>query len=644
MLRIELFEHCTMFIPDQTVEEVRAASDVTDVVGDYVRLKRRGSNYFGLCPFHSENTPSFSVNPGLGIYKCFGCGAGGDVFNFIMSVEGIAFPEAVRMLAKKAGIEIADTDVERERLGESEAVYNALRFAARYYFNCLTQTPQGKHALDYLLGRGFTSKTIRSFGLGYSFDGWDGLLNAAGENHIPEHILEQAGLVIARKDGNGFYDRFRGRIMFPIFSHVGKVLGFGGRILNDEPDLPKYINSPETRVYNKSRVLYGLSLAKQAIRKREEVLLVEGYTDVIALHQAGVDHTVASSGTSLTHEQVKLLSRYARRVVLLFDADTAGAGAAVRGIDITLEEGLSAYVVALPPGEDPDSFSRNEKGSIESYLREHRRDFATYIYERAKEEGRFETPEGEAGVMHDIVNAIARLQDPLIRETYLKRAGELLGLPDSRLHEALDMVRSTERKRSRPARRRDKAETQDQPRSRDNGERRTHIRKTAVVQPLPEEKSLIRMMLEHGSPMVEFILGNMSLDEFTPGAARAAAECLLSQYEQGAVERQDFLNGTFGPEVQRLAAEVSVVLHEPSENWERKQKITVPKLDSDPYEAAVSAMMLLKLDRVNAAIDKQREEMYRASVAGDELQPLQTQMMALHELRRRIERKEFLQE
>lgn len=633
-----------MFIPDEIVEEVRAASDVLDVVGEYVRLKRRGSNYFGLCPFHSENTPSFSVNPGLGIYKCFGCGAGGDAFNFIMSVEGVAFPEAVRMLASKAGIEIPETDDERERSGEAEAVYNALQFAARYYYKCLTQTPEGKQALDYLIGRGFSSKMIRSFGLGYSYDGWNDLLDAAREKHIPEGILEEAGLIIARKDASGFYDRFRGRIMFPIFSHVGKVLGFGARILNDDPGQPKYINSPETRVYNKRRVLYGLSQAKQAIRKREEVLLVEGYTDVIALHQAGIDHAVASSGTSLTHEQVKLLSRYARRIVLLFDADAAGAGAALRGIDITLEEGLSAYVVALPPGEDPDSFSRKEKDSIEAYLRENRRNFATYIYERAKADGRLETPEGEAGVMQDMINAIARLRDPLIRETYLKRAGEILGLPDSRLHEALDRVISSEHRKARLPRRGREVENQKPARSRGNGERRTPPKKTRSTQPLPEEKSLIRMMLEHGSPMVEFILGNMSLDEFTPGAARAAAEGLLLQYEQGTVERHDFLNGTFGPEVQQLATEVFVVLHEPSENWERKQKITVPKLDSDPYEAAISAMMFLKLDRVNAAIDKQREEMFRASMAGDELQPLQAQMMALHDLRRRIERKEFLQE
>ncbi len=632
----------SMYIPDETVEEVRAASDVIDVVGGYVRLKRRGSNYFGLCPFHSENTPSFSVNPALGIYKCFGCGAGGDAFNFVMLIEGIAFPEAVRLLAEKAGIEIPEKENDRERSSEKEAAYNALRFAARYYYGVLTQSAEGKEALEYLRSRGYTNKIIRSFGLGYSPDRWDGLLTVAGENHISDQVLEQAGLIIPRKQRSGYYDRFRGRIMFPILSHVGKVLGFGGRILHPDAEQPKYINSPDTRIYNKSRVLYGLSHAKHAIRKKEEALLVEGYTDVVALHQAGINHAVASSGTSLTPEQVKLLGRYARRIVLLFDADEAGAGAAIRGIEVVLAEGLSVYAVELPPGEDPDSFSRADKGSIEGYIREHRRDFATYIYERAEVDGRLQTPEGQADVMHEIIRAIARLADPLMRETYLRRAGDVLDISDLRLREVLDKHVASEHRKERSPRRPSEPEAP-RPAQAPRKAKRRSPRSERDVQPLPEEKSLIRLMLEHGSPMVEFVLGNMSLDEFTPGPARTSAERLLAQYEEGKVERQAFLDGSFGQEVQRLATEVSMVLHEPSENWERKRKITVPKLDGDPYDAAVGVMMQLKLDRVNAAIEKQREEMYRASRAGDELQPLQTQMMALHELRRRIERKEFLE-
>lgn len=636
-----------MFIPDETVEEVRSASDIVDVVGEYVRLKKRGSNYFGLCPFHSENTPSFSVHPDLNIFKCFGCGAGGDVFNFVMQIEGTAFPEAVRLLAEKAGIAIPEDEGEQERAGEKESIYNALQFAARYYYSALTQTAAGKHALEYLKGRGFTKKTIKSFGLGFAPDSWDGLLKTAKENHISDSHLEEAGLIIPRKESGGHYDRFRGRIMFPIFSHVGKVLGFGGRILDARTDQPKYINSPETQVYNKSRVLYGLSQAKHAIRKKEEALLVEGYTDVISLHQAGIENAVASSGTSLTREQVKLLSRYARRIVLLFDADAAGAGAALRGIDIILEEGLSVYVVELPPGEDPDSFARKEGSTFEKYLQEHRRDFATYIFEHASKEGRLETPESEAEVMHEILNTIAKLPDPLMRETYLRRASDVLSVPEIRLHEVLDKVVAADRSKERSTRRHESGPVPPMPppygSPAPQAERPPKRKARRGPQPLPEEKSLVRLMLDQGTPLVEFILGHMSLDEFTPGPVRRTAECFLSQYENGNVNRAAFLDGSLGEEVQRLATEVSVIQYEPSENWERKQNIIVPKLDGDPYEAAVSAMMLLKLDRINDAIEKQREDIYQASRTGDDLQPLQTQMMALYDLRRRIEKKEFLE-
>lgn len=632
-----------MYFSDDTIESVRSASDIVDVVGDYIRLKRKGSNYFGLCPFHSEKTPSFSVNPEMGIFKCFGCGAGGDVFQFVMRVEALEFPEAVRTLGEKAGIELPEeAQEERERLGETEALYSALRFAARFFYHHLTQTESGKKALSYLRERGFSKSTITKFGLGYAPEAWDGLLKAASDHHLSEEVLEKAGLIIPRKDGSGYYDRFRGRIVFPILSHVGKVLGFGGRVLSGESDQPKYINSPETPVYNKSRVLYGLYQAKHAVRKSEEALLVEGYTDVISLHQAGIRNAVASSGTSLTRDQVRMLGRYARRVLLVFDADAAGTGAAMRAIDVVLPEGLSVYIVALPAGDDPDSLVRREV-SIEAYLEEHRLDFISYLYDQARKDGRLGTPEGEADTMHAVLNAIARMPDPLMQETYLRRASEVMDVPDIRLHEVLqNQVRSDRAKE----RRRRKAAPPREPRRppAPSAETAAEKPKRPSRDPLPEERTLLRLMLQHGSSMIEFILGRTSLDEFTPGPARDAAERLLMQYEGGSVDRKLFLDGSFGEEVQRLAADVAIIQYEPSENWERRQRISVPKLDEDPYEAAVSAMMLLKLDRVNDAIEKQREEIFRASQSGDDMQPLQTQMMALHDLRRRIERREFLDE
>lgn len=631
-----------MYFSDETIETVRAASDVIDIVGDYLRLKKRGSNYFGLCPFHSENTPSFSVNPEMGIFKCFGCGAGGDVFQFVMRVEGMSFPEAVRTLAEKAGVELPDEgETDGERIGETEAVYSALRFAARFYYHELTQTEAGKDALTYLRDRGFSQETITKFGLGYAPDGWDALLKAAEAQHVSTEVLEEAGLVIQRKGKSGYYDRFRGRLLFPILSHVGKVLGFGGRILDASSDQPKYINSPETRVYNKSRVLYGLYQAKHAIRKQEEVLLVEGYTDVISLHQAGIRHAVASSGTSLTRDQVRLLSRYARRIVLVFDADAAGTGAAKRGIDIVLPEGLSVYIVELPAGEDPDSFARKGDASLLQYLEAHRSDFVTFLHAVAGRGGALDTPEGEAENMHAILAAIARMPDPLMQETYLRRASGVLGVPDARLHQVLDGLVQADRS-ERSNRTAHTAPPQRRPQDAAAASRRD--RRPAEPTTLPEERTLIRLMLEHGSSMVEFILGNTSLDEYTPGAVRKTVEHFLTQYESGAVDRRPFLEGRYGTDVQELVAEVAVIRHEPSENWERKQRITVPKLDEDPYEAAVSAMTYLKLDRIEHAIDEKKREQFEAGSRGDDVRDVQTDIMQLKKLQAQIRRQEFLED
>lgn len=633
-----------MFIPDDKVEEVRAASNIVDVVGEYVRLKKRGANYFGLCPFHNEKSPSFSVNQRLGIFKCFGCQEGGDVFTFVSKVENVGFTETVKMLAERAGIPLPMEEGPREEQTEIEAIYHALRFAGRFFYEQLTKTGAGKPALDYLQDRGFTPKTIKQFGLGYAPDTWDSLLRAAEADHLDAETLEKAGLVLPRKQGDGYYDRFRGRVVFPIFSHVGKVLGFGGRILTSDTDQPKYINSPETKVYNKSRVLYGLYQGKQAIRKTEEVLLVEGYTDVISLHQAGVQHVVASSGTALTQEQVKVLGRYAKRILLLYDADNAGLGAALRGINLVLEQGLSAYAIALPRGEDPDSFVREQGGeAFAAYARKHRQDFIAFTYAAARRAGALDTPEGEAETMHNIIDSIAQIPDPLMQETFLRRASEVLGVPDIRLHEAL----AAHRQEQRP-RRTVQAPMPDMPPPDAYGDDDFREEDYEAMQtgpdPLPEEKTLLRLMLEHGVSMVELILGNMALDEFTEGPARTIAETFLQMYQDDAVEPQRFLDGTYGEAAQRLAAEVMVDRYTPSENW-KERKIAVPRLNEDPHEAAASAMTLLKLDRVHEAIEQQKRKIYTASQSeGEDLRALQEQMMALHELRKQIEQRAFLRE
>ena len=645
-----------MRIADQTVEEVRSVADIVEVVGDYVRLKKRGTNYIGLCPFHTEKSPSFNVNPGIGIFKCFGCGEGGDVFAFVGRMEQVPFPEAVRLLAERYGVVIPETDEEASVSSEQESIIEALRFAARFFHEHLVNDPAGESARSYLKQRGISPATARKFGLGYAPDRWDALLGAAEAAHVSVEVLEKAGLVLSRKDGSGWYDRYRHRLIFPILSHVSKVLGFGGRILVDDKDQPKYVNSPETLVYHKSRVLYGLSHARKAIRGREEAVLVEGYTDVLSLHQAGVEHVVASSGTALTSEQVKLLSRYARRVLLLYDADDAGVKAAARGIELCLEGGLVPYVVALPDGEDPDSFVRNHgAAAFEDYLKKHRREFVSYLHERARRDGLLDAPDTRAAAQHAVVATIARIPDPLLLESYLQQAASVFDVPDVYLRRALKAGPGSRR----PAQREDRERQGPVPErfvfDEGNSDRYAEAGSGLVVlghgaekerprslpNVLPEEKTLVRLMLEHGMDLVGHVLSRTSLDEFTEGPARDAATRLVEQYQAGTIDRTPFLDGSFGSAVQSFAAEVMTDVYEPSLGW-IKLKIEVPRLNEDPVAAADSAMTLLKLDRLDEMIVETRRSVFEAEQTGEDFRALQERLLELYEWRRQIEDRQFL--
>ena len=672
-----------MFIPDEKVEEVRAATDIVDVVGEYVRLKKRGSKFVGLCPFHTEKTPSFNVDPKENLFYCFGCQKGGDTFSFVREKENLSFPETVRLLAEKAGIALPEGEDQADPSNETEQVYYALRFAGRFFYHQLTQTEEGRRGLDYLQGRGFTSETIKRFGLGYAPNRWDALLNAAEGKRLAPEALAKAGLVVARQKGGGYYDRYRGRVIFPIFSNVGKVLGFGGRILDKDADQPKYINSPETTVYHKSRVLYGLHQGKNAIRRSEEVLLVEGYTDAIALHQAGLENVVAACGTSITPEHLKTLGRYAKRIVFLGDGDAAGDKSAVRGIEIALRErALTPYVVELPEGEDPDSFVKGQgPEAFAEYLRTYRWSFVQFMLIRARQDGRLADPQSETEALHEVLRLIALLDDPIARDAYVYEMSQRLDQPDILLRSELNRVlmeeaRKAQRERRRPSRsngqaldvpafgpasdgrpseaeartsdgRPAKAEAQasDGRTSGGDGEGEADVQgappRPARTSARPEEEALVRLMLEGGTPMVEFVLGSMALEEFTEGAPRQAAAALLSLYEGGDVQSEPVLNGRFGPDVQAFAAAAMIDQHEPSRNWALRKNIPVPPQNEDPYEAAASAMMLLKLDRVDEAIERLKRQQF-AAVADEALRQIQAEIIQLQTLRKQVQARAFL--
>ncbi|WP_162419536.1 DNA primase [Cyclobacterium roseum] len=424
-----------MAISDQTTDKVRDRVDIEDVVNDYVTLKKKGQNLWACCPFHQEKTPSFSVSPAKQIYKCFGCGKAGDPIQFIMDIEGIGFIEAIRHLATKYGIEIEEeTPKDPEAIqayNEKESLFIALNFAREFFQTNLSSEEGQSIGLSYFKERGFSPAIIEKFQLGYAMDSWDQLLLQAKKSGFETDILLKAGLILERENNPGnFYDRFRGRVVFPIHNLSGKAIAFGARILTQDKKQPKYINSPETAIYHKSDVLYGVYQAKQAIRQEDNCYLVEGYTDVISMHLAGIENVVASSGTSLTENQIKLIKRFTNQVTVLYDGDDAGIKASLRGIDMLLEGGLNVKTVVFPEGEDPDSFARKSgKAAFQQFIKNEAKDFiqfkiALFARDTAND------PIKKAEAIRQVVGSIAKIPDPIVRSVYAKESANLLSMEE----------------------------------------------------------------------------------------------------------------------------------------------------------------------------------------------------------------------
>ncbi|MBO9614243.1 MAG: DNA primase [Dyadobacter sp.] len=427
-----------MRINPETVERIKQAADIVEVVGDFVSLKKKGANYGACCPFHNEKTPSFNVNPVRQIYKCFGCGAAGDSIKFVMDIDGIGYGEALRYLAGKYNIEIEEeelTDEETVRQNVRESLYIILNYAKNYYQHQLHHSEEGQAiGLSYFRERGFTNEIRKKFELGYSLDNWDSFSKEALEKGYSAEILEKAGLLIHKEGSHtAGYDRFRGRVIFPIHNVAGKTIAFGARILKSDKNQPKYLNSPETEVYHKSEVLYGIYQAKNAIRSLEHCYLVEGYTDVISLHQAGIENVVASSGTSLTVEQIRLIGRFTPNITILYDGDMAGIKAALRGLDLVLEEGLNVNVVLFPDNEDPDSYVRRVGAeAFKAHLKKASKDFITFKTEILLQDAGND-PFRLAAVIQEVVNSIVKIPDAIKRQVFFHRTSEMMRVDEQML-------------------------------------------------------------------------------------------------------------------------------------------------------------------------------------------------------------------
>ncbi|HMT28241.1 MAG TPA: DNA primase, partial [Bacteroidia bacterium] len=429
-------------IKKETIDVIVDTARIEEVVGDFVQLKRRGTNLIGLCHFHNEKTPSFNVSPTRGIFKCFGCGKAGNAVNFIMEHEHYSYPEALRYLAGKYNVTIEEDEktpeFDQDQL-QRESLLVVTEFAKKFFIKQLHESEEGKSiGLSYFHEREFTESMIEKFQLGYSPDSWRAFTDHAIQNGYLKENLVKAGFTIVNEDK--MFDRFRGRVMFPIHNITGKVVAFGARILKTDPKAAKYLNSPESDIYSKSKILYGIFFAKKSIIAKDECFLVEGYTDVIAMHQVGIENVVASSGTSLTIEQIRLIGRYTKNITVLYDGDPAGIKASLRGIDLILEEGLNVKVVLFPDGDDPDSFSRKHN----SY------EVAAYIQEKAQDFIRFKTslllkdvandPVRKAGLIRDIVETIALIPDPIIRSTYTKECAVLMDISENILISELNKL------------------------------------------------------------------------------------------------------------------------------------------------------------------------------------------------------------
>ncbi len=506
-------------IPPHLIDEVRFATDIVGVVSDYVTLKKSGRNYFGLCPFHAEKSPSFSVNADKQIFHCFGCGAGGSAFAFVQKIEGVGFPEAVRTLAKRAGIAIPEAEPEdRARAQEKEALYFANQLAAEFFKQTLW-SDEGKIGREYLQKRGFNDEALQAFHIGFAPSGWEGLVQHARSKAANLDILVKAGLINPReKDGkaSGHYDRFRNRIMFPIHNLSDRVVAFGGRRIIDD-DSPKYINSPETPVYHKGHLLYAFTKARDSLRAADRLIIVEGYLDVMRMHVCGFINTVSTSGTALTEHQARVVLRYTKNVTLLFDSDAAGSSATLRGADILVENGLQVRVAAVAAGDDPDSFLlKNPAADMQRIL-----DEAPTLLDFKMRKPAVASPatagekleQNRTEQLRSIIDTLARVNDGLERQVLVHRMAEQMRVDEAVLWEEIGRLR-----RSRNLRQRSEAQ-----RAQPNLNALAAPDSRLATQGRMVELELVRIMILHWSA-IRFIFSFMRLEDFHDPDSHAFAE------------------------------------------------------------------------------------------------------------------------
>jgi DNA primase len=608
-----------MRIPDSVIDDIRAASDLVEVISQYVPLKRRGKNYVGLCPFHQEKTPSFSVSPEKQMYYCFGCAKGGNVFTFVMEHDKVSFAEAARTLAKRAGIFVPEESPEDSALAtENEKLFTACRIAAEFYSANLHRSGEGALALGYFKHRGFTEETIQRFGLGYSLNAWDGLAKSLERSKLDPVHFERAGLIMKRDDGSGYYDRFRGRAMFPFYSASGRLIAFGARKLHEDDPLGKYVNSPETPIFDKSRVLYGLFQAREALRAKEFAVLVEGYVDLISVFQVGIENVVASSGTALTEQQIRLIGRYTRTIILVYDADSAGSRATLRGVDLILGNGLDVRVATLPQGEDPDSFVRKNGGQAFALLLEKAASFLEFKADYFRGQGLLATPEGKTKAVRSLVETLARIPDELKRTIYLKSLAEKYDIYESVLFRELEHLLGRRGPRS----------LREEPGGPPLGEAAqggSEVHSGDRQDPPPAERDLVRVMLLHKAEAIGFVFRFLTIDHFHHPLTRAAAELLL-RHQGDDWEATALVDRAVDPELKNFIAGLLALKYEISPKW---ASIGSQPDEPDARRIAEDAILRMKTEELDRRIEDIHRQMKLEEGKGCPTLPFTQQILVL---------------
>jgi DNA primase len=612
-------------ITRSTVDRIMEATDIVEVISEFVQLKKRGANYVGLSPFANEKTPSFTVSPAKGIFKDFSSGKGGSAVTFLMELEKFTYPEALKWLAKKYGIEVEETVEKPENKEEEnhrESLMIVTAYASKFFHESLLDTEEGQNiGLSYFKERGFSNDIIKKFELGYSPDQWEAFTGQALKDSFQQQFLEETGLSVKRDNGT-LYDRYRGRVMFPIHSFTGRVIAFGGRTLKSDKNVPKYVNSPESEIYHKSNVLYGLFFAKKAIRDEDNCYLVEGYADVLSVFQAGIENVVASSGTSLTVEQIRLISRLTKNITILYDGDAAGIKASLRGLDMILEEGLNVKVVLFPDGHDPDSYVRNfGTAGFKKHIDENKKDFILYKTDiLLKEVGN--DPIKKADVIREIVESIAKIPDSIKASVFIKECSYQLQIDERALLSELNKMRMVKAKKdsqqqfSRPV--------------------------TPVEEILPEEpefksvkddssqeREIIRLLLLYGNRVIDwdgitntyigpFIVSELSDVTFENETCKKFVEVYGRELENGILPDEQFFIHFDDKEIVDLTVTLLATKYTLSENWYEMHKILVPDEQVNMRATILGAIFHLKKQKVSKILDGLRTELQNTAVEADQ--------------------------